>query len=179
MVLWLDLFIYFSVIYFLNKLAPVRFPGCKSWANWAPLKTGPHPDHLGTGKALVSSWGPEYSRRTGLDTSNASPCGLRLHNELFLKACFSKSNHEGSSFPTGACLRVLGSCFFFACLFCFVENYNIKEKAKPNTCIEVAECLLSKSALCRAESLPMELGKKNIRSKRLIDGIARDEFTFN
>lgn len=45
--------------------------------------------------------------------------------------------------------------------------------------MEEAECLLSKLALRKAESLPMELGKKNIRSKRLIDGIARNEFTFN
>lgn len=107
------LFIYF-VIYFLNKLSPSLFPGCRYCASWAPLKTGSQPDHLGAGKARVSSWDPGYSRSRASDTSNASPCGLRLHNELFLKACFSKFSQEGTSFPTQAWLGVL--CSLLVCL---------------------------------------------------------------
>ena len=44
--------------------------------------------------------------------------------------------------------------------------------------MEEAKCLLSELAVCRTKSLPMELGKKNVRTKRLIDGVAGNEFTF-
>lgn len=44
--------------------------------------------------------------------------------------------------------------------------------------MEETKCLLSKLVVRKAESLPMELGRKNIKAKRLIDGLAGNELTF-
>lgn len=44
--------------------------------------------------------------------------------------------------------------------------------------MEETKCLLTKLAVCKAESLPMELGRKNKKAKRLIGGVAGNELTF-
>lgn len=40
------------------------------------------------------------------------------------------------------------------------------------------KCLLSKLVVGKAEYLPMESGKRNIKAKRLLDGVAGKEPTF-
>lgn len=44
--------------------------------------------------------------------------------------------------------------------------------------MEETKCLLSKLVVCKAESLSMELGRENTKAKRLIDGLAGNELTF-